>query len=42
MPGRPVISNCGTLTPKASEFKISQIGYILENAILVAANAVGL
>ena len=66
VPGRPVISNCGTPTEKASEFldhhhkpvmqsgwsyikdsgdflkKIKNVGNIPENAILVAADVVGL
>ena len=66
VPGRPVISNCGTPTEKVSEFldshlqpimrkglsyvkdsgdfisKIKQIGYVLENAILITADVVGL
>ena len=66
VPGRPVISNCGTPTEKVSEFldshlqpimrkglsyvkdsgdfisKIKRIGSVLENAILVTADVVGL
>ena len=66
VPGRPVISNCGTPTEKVSEFhdhllnpvmqscwsyikdsgdslkKISNVGNIPENAILVTADVIGM